>query len=170
MKKTKVCRNCGERKRIVDFYVVRSSKDGRDTWCSACRLEKSREYRSLHWERIKRCNRKNWKAWYERMKADPVMKERFFDRIKKYKTKERKAAWYAAKKIKAIENPKVCVCCGKKGSVEGHHRAYEHKDEVAWLCRSCHTKQHEDTHNKGRNNSNAWNPIRQQLQRACNSN
>jgi hypothetical protein len=34
---TKACRRCGERKRLSDFHRLSSARDGRHSYCKACR-------------------------------------------------------------------------------------------------------------------------------------
>lgn len=39
-----------------------------------------------------------------------------------------------------IIKPDSCSECGIRCNPEGHHKDYAKRDEVVWLCRSCHNK------------------------------
>lgn len=51
MEKSKICRICGELKLLTDFYKEVRNRDGRTTYCRACRYPKLKEWRRRNAER-----------------------------------------------------------------------------------------------------------------------
>ena len=42
----------------------------------------------------------------------------------------------------ALEKPQCCEECKQKKKLDAHHPDYDFPDQVVWLCRSCHMKEH----------------------------
>lgn len=47
----KVCRCCGERKAVEEFYAVPSARDGLQSWCKSCMAASARRSTRKHGNR-----------------------------------------------------------------------------------------------------------------------
>lgn len=60
----KMCRECGEKKEITEYYNQKRYKDGLDPMCKTCRDKTSRKWAEDNIERIKayreEYHKKNW--------------------------------------------------------------------------------------------------------------
>lgn len=54
----KTCPKCGEQKPLEDFYVDRSTKSGRQTYCKHCLLRYGKQYRAQNKSAISKKNRR----------------------------------------------------------------------------------------------------------------
>lgn len=41
-----------------------------------------------------------------------------------------------------LVRPTHCPKCGQQKRVDAHHKDYTKPDEIEWVCRSCHMKEH----------------------------
>ena len=58
-----------------------------------------------------------------------------------YQLRQQKHCWHQVEKnLKTVKTP--CVKCGKP-SKDFHHFSYDDPYAGAWICRSCHRKEHE---------------------------
>lgn len=63
----KICRRCNKEKSDEEFYKIKKSKDGLDSWCKSCKNKYNRKY-SEKWNRNpkNKRKRKKWKnKWYK---------------------------------------------------------------------------------------------------------
>lgn len=136
----KACIKCKVIKPLEDYHNNCGTADGKLSTCKPCRIYQQREYRnSGNRNKDNRYNRSekrnnNLYAYWER---NPE---------KKYAQSQLGNALRSGK----IDKRKSCQCCDTE-KVEGHHWSYEkeHVLDVFWLCKSCHTKEHEIIKVKG---------------------
>lgn len=130
--RTKKCSSCKKVKSLEEFHRSYTKSSGYDHRCKECAKERSRLYRSLQSEDRKKelqkySRRKVWlKNYYHRHK----------DRIS-----ARDAVRYAIEKGTLAKLP--CTECGSIVNVQAHHhKGYENKLDVQWLCQVHHSKVH----------------------------
>ena len=138
--KTKVCRKCGEEKRLSEFYEHPQMADGHLNKCKECKIEYQRQYRLENHEKVCAYDRKR----YQR----PERKEYAQRLSKKYKenhprkTKARSKVWSAIRDGQ-LERPDACEDCGcTDQTLQAHHEDYSKPLDVIWLCFQCHRKRH----------------------------
>ncbi len=108
-----VCEECG-----LEFYAYKTSYgNGMRRFCSnSCKTTYSNY---------------NYRTYSERI--------RMVDRATADRVKE-----HVHRKIRCGEiiKPKICSLCQSKCAPEAHHRDYNKRLSVDWLCRQCHIKIH----------------------------
>ena len=148
----KKCSKCGELKPILLFSRDRTRKGGRRSWCKAC-VKKSTD---LKREELNEYNRKYYLLNRERIDAyryeycrteNAKIRARLHAKRQCEKFPEKKKAGYAlnnAVESGKVVRPSTCSLCGASGNIEGHHWSYkeEHRLDVIWLCRACHSNEH----------------------------
>ncbi|MGJ8515296.1 hypothetical protein [Carnimonas bestiolae] len=148
----RVCKKCGIKKPVEDFYK-NNSLSGRDSSCKECRKKRVRKnYRE---------NIEHYKE-YERKRA--MLPHRVEAREKYQATEQGKLAIYRGTKkyrrnnpIKQqahnrvnhalvrgnISKPHACEQCGRSDKpIHAHHDDYLKQLEVRWLCPACHHQWH----------------------------
>ena len=126
----KTCCHCKGKKPLTDFHRDRKSKGGRARKCAACQHEYFKEYYKNNKEKV------------------AATRKRCAKNLNYKKTPEQNAAhWLIGNWIKQgkIIRPESCSECGKVCTVDAHHRDYSKPEEVTWLCRACHKKEHSTT-------------------------
>lgn len=117
----KVCKKCGMKKPIDDFYECKSNRDGHLGKCKECTKRDVVNYRkkspvaALN-TRIKTCAKNPTHSNAHRVVA---------------------AAIEAGK----LKTPNECQGCGRKASetrLSAHHHDYTKPLDVIWLCAACH--------------------------------
>lgn len=114
-------------------------RDGRQSECRACDVERSREYRRANAQTVRAKDRERYSDRYDTDKQ----------RARVYAWRERNPEHYAAlnKAHLAIKynverghitRPERCEWCGSDGPLEAHHEDHTRKLDVVWLCRDCH--------------------------------
>lgn len=117
----KVCKKCGVKKPIDDFYECKSSRDGHLGKCKECTKRDVVNYRKKNPvavlnTRIKTCAKNPTHSNANRVVA---------------------AAIEAGK----LKTPNECQGCGRKASdtrLSAHHHDYKKPLDVIWLCAACH--------------------------------
>lgn len=151
----KPCNECGEVKRLSDFYVHHKMPDGYLNKCKECVKNRVRLHREKNLERVRAYDRERGRSEERkaRLRADfkknnpryAEWKERDKEFRKKWinKNPEKRAAH--VKVGNAIRDGKlergVCEVCGSD-KVEAHHDDYTKPLEVRWLCKSHHMELH----------------------------
>lgn len=87
----KRCTGCGRKKRLVEFYVNRKSRDGRTAKCATCCREENAVYRATHAEQVaarkaayQRKNRDRLRLYYAAYDAGRRDAQRIKTRLHKY--------------------------------------------------------------------------------------
>ncbi len=62
---TKTCRKCGEAKDLEDFPAQARMKDGRSSWCRACHVARTREWRAANREAYREAKREQYREMVE---------------------------------------------------------------------------------------------------------
>ena len=106
----KVCSKCKERKPLEDFCVVKALPDGRNHYCKACAVERSKVYFQDHKE--------------ARLAYDAAYKQTHRKRINEQASVRKKAARAAAR-----ETPVVCPGCEES--------YFREKNRKTKLCPAC---------------------------------
>jgi ribosomal protein S27AE len=165
---TKWCSRCFFEKPINEFSLNNGKKDGHQTYCKLCKSILNKDYKTKNADKLKEYQLKYYSenaqklAIKNRFRAleyrkivnlDPIKKERLAEqrRISAgnhfHKFPEKIAARKAV--FKAINSgvlvrPDVCSECGKMDEIQAHHDSYapEHRLNVRWLCKKCHSTYH----------------------------
>ena len=157
----KRCSKCGHEKPLCEFYHNRSTADGRQTECKACRSEMMRDYRNRHSEKVRAYARAHKEELREAVRA---YARKYPERVRETRRKWRhtpKGRAYrrahafneAARKLLnaavhdgTLLKPGHCEWCGQaveSRGLHGHHAwGYDEPVSVEWLCSACHTKAH----------------------------
>lgn len=94
---------------------------------SAKRIAESAAWVKTHPEKMREYRRATYYRWKERMKASGALYA--------------KAQVAQAIRKGLLVRPDCCEWCGKTGcKIQAAHHDYSKPLEVAWLCRSCHTR------------------------------
>lgn len=114
----KPCSRCKVVKPYGDFYRNSEKKDGYDSACKVCNVNRVRA-----WKRINNSAEKARRT-RERypLKAKANQRVNYLIRIGKMKKES-------------------CFLCGEK-KADGHHLLYEFKEKVVWLCKIHHVAVH----------------------------
>lgn len=129
---TKLCGKCRQYKPKTDFR-----NDGKAWNCRVCHNAETRASRLANPERTRQIEAaryrkyKKAKAEYQR-KRDAMYPERYraYGRVR-----------YAIK-MGWLVRPPECQKCKKQTRVIAHHADYAKPLDVEWICRACHTIQH----------------------------
>jgi hypothetical protein len=137
---SKKCSKCGIEKLLETFALDKRRKDGRGSWCRACKYldyrawvkrnkyqanHYGRRYYYKHWENIKLKSRIARTGKKQTTIKDPTKK------------KARQKFAYAVKAGRIVRQP--CGVCGKEPA-EGHHEDYNKPFDVIWLCKDHHAE------------------------------
>jgi hypothetical protein len=111
---TKVCKKCGEEKNISEFYLDKTTKDGKRSSCKVCMslydknwkknnpdkmLNLSRKYYSENKELVNSKSRK----WREKNKDSEIIRNREWKKVNEEKVKESQKIWREKNKEKMKE-------------------------------------------------------------------
>jgi hypothetical protein len=137
---TKVCRKCGERKPLDEFYEHPQMADGHLNQCKACKRAYQKRYREEHHKEI--CEYDRQRAQTEQRKQYALERERARRRENPEKYQARTAVHNALRDGK-ITKPDACEDCGDtEKALQGHHEDYSKPLDVKWLCFQCHRARH----------------------------
>jgi len=160
----KKCFKCNTVKPLDDFYKHPRMKDGHVNKCKECNkrdvqqvrngnVEYYREYDRARSDDPKRVQAR--KDYAERMKNDPIAKEKKKLYTKKYQDKHaiKRAAHlilgYEVKKGNITLTP--CKKCFNTDDLNAHHEDYTKPLDIVWLCKTCHGKRHREINEEIRN-------------------
>jgi len=147
----KKCSKCKEVKPAKDFYRNRSTNDGRDCYCTECKLahasrykgekrsERMRKYYIENRERIvaqTKGYRQTAKGRKTALAAAKRHKENYPERIKS------RSISYNAIKNGNLKVPETCSKCPSSKEIQAHHEDYSKPLDVIWMCRTCHMEHH----------------------------
>jgi len=126
----KVCKECGRKLPIDEFYRHVAMKDGHLNKCKECVKTRVGSHRKMNLDRIRK---------YDRERASrPNRKKHNTDNTKRWRQKhpDRYKAQVALNN--AIRDGRVarktrCEHCGRKTKLHGHHPDYSKIFEVIWL-------------------------------------
>lgn len=156
----KVCRGCGERKPLDEFYAHKDMADGRLNKCKQCVKVRVKSHRDKNLDKVREYDRNRPNA----TERNEINKERVKS-IFKYggqelgKILETKRRWVSnnPNKRKAqnaannavshgvLEKKYNCEHCGVHGNhLHKHHDSYEESEwlNVMFLCPTCHGNRH----------------------------
>ena len=145
----KVCRKCGVKKVLTEFYRE-PHRGGLRSQCKECMKIRGRGYHGSH-RAEERVRLRDWreknpeKARAQSLRNLEKHKEEFYEqrrlkaRSEPEKSYARNQLNYAIKTGKVAR--KVCGECGNE-KAEGHHPDYSKPLEVQWLCRRHHLRHH----------------------------
>lgn len=129
MERAKTCRGCGEKKPVTEFSV----KEKRGDYLHY--FARCRPCNAVHTADLRR----------QRLELGITYRDRgpkLTDRELRMRRLARQAINNAVYKGKLVK-PTTCERCSRKQPVEGHHhKGYEHKFDVLWLCGGCHRSAH----------------------------
>jgi hypothetical protein len=161
----KTCFKCGKSKELSEFYKHTQMADGYFSKCKSCtkldilrnRYKKIDYYKDYDRKRAMLHHRVEAREIYGATERGKIKKrlcaarwieknpEKRKEVVKKWNAKNKKkrnaqqALRVAVKTGKIIKMP--CIMCGNKKS-QGHHKDYDKRLEVDWLCAECHGKEH----------------------------
>ncbi|AZV02296.1 endonuclease VII [Pectobacterium phage Arno18] len=107
MLEVKVCSCCKVEKPLSEFGKDASKRDGLNSCCKRCRVNKNKEYRKANPERVIGVRRKYYKANSEKMREDSL----------KYKYKITLTEYNSM----FAQQGGVCKICGMKETAIGHY-------------------------------------------------
>jgi len=116
----KRCSHCKQWLPITNFYQNKSVDDGLSNQCRACDDCKSRNYQTVHREKVREIAKRSY-----------------------LKHKDRAAARALAHDAFPVSQP--CRVCGKPG--ERHHEDYATPLDITWLCRKHHAARERERRN-----------------------
>ena len=90
--KTKICYKCHKRKKVIEFYKNKFTKDGYNVWCKKCMKKYLKKYRQKNKNKLK----------LEKRKYDKI-----YRKTHKHKIKEDKKIYYEKNKIKILKQQKL---------------------------------------------------------------
>lgn len=125
---SKVCKECGERKPLSEFYKNSKGAKGRVSRCRPCQRQHNRPLQVA----------------YRQRGGDRGHSVRY-----RQQHPERAAAqtWLSnALRDGVVVKPGTCSRCrSAETRIEGHHPDYSKPQHIEWLCQSCHWKEHHAT-------------------------
>jgi hypothetical protein len=143
----KRCPRCAETKPLSEFDKNRSMPDGRAGWCKPC----MREARALSINRspeakdafyIKKAARqKRYRARTPEQRPTRNAQLRSWETRNREKTRAHKAVQSALRSGRLVR-PEHCERCERQCKPQAHHADYTKPLDVAWLCSTCHGKEH----------------------------
>ena len=101
-------------------------------------------YRERHREEVLRKGREYAKKYAKKKKYNKEVAIRGVENWKKKNPEKHKChmAFHNATRSGKLKKPEVCMLCGEKGKVEGHHYDYSKPFDVVWCCKRCHADIH----------------------------
>ena len=141
----KVCKRCGERKRITDFYAHSQMADGHLNVCKPCFRKGALKYRRDNIEYVKAYDRER-----DRLPHRVALRKKLAPRYRDRRYGQRDPVKRAANVIvgNAIRDGRLqkgrCKICGKTKGLHAHHEDYAKPLEVTWLCRKHHGERHRE--------------------------
>lgn len=133
---TKVCKVCGRRKPLTDFYLNHTYADWHTWACKVCIKVKQKTHRETHPEIYQKR-----KAYFDSPHGRALM----YANIKIYQQRhpeKRKAHVWVGNAIRDGRLIReLCEKCGGE-KVTAHHDDYSKPTEVRWLCGLCHRAHH----------------------------
>ena len=140
---------------MSSFYAHPSASDGHDSKCKECAKRMVRENREKNIERVRRYDRMRAfnedrvearRAYQERSKTDPAIKERNTLRQRQWTAKNQGKRKAHHKVNNSVRDGKIskqpCACCGATKRVHAHHDNYNFPLDVIWLCPEHHGHRH----------------------------
>ena len=150
----KMCRTCGARKDLDNFYVDRKAKDGHRPYCSECELASRKAYYKTHDGQTAR-RRNNHKPLskalrlrWEQSDAGKAIRKRYAQERYASEPEKKKAVVAVYRAIQQGKLPHTstlpCKLCDEQAVNYHHHKGYARKDWLAVipLCRTCHDQEH----------------------------
>ncbi len=136
----KTCYSCKKKKKKINFSKDNSKKDKLCIYCKICKNEKNRETRRKSYKKNREKILCKKKIYYEE-KKEIIIQKKHERRLKDNHLKSRAndAVYRAIKKGKIKRKP--CIICGNPNS-DAHHKDYNKKLDVIWLCRTHHMRIH----------------------------
>jgi ribosomal protein S27AE len=135
---SKVCKQCGERKELPEYYRRSATADGYFGKCKVCVSADARARRQnpLVRDRLLAQDREAHRKWRE---ANPF---KVAEGVRQYQrnNKEKVRAWNMV--ARNLEAPDACSECGSTSRIHAHHDDYSRPLDVRWLCSACHKQHH----------------------------
>ena len=101
-----------------------------------------KEFRKRPDQKIKQAER--FKKWYDANKHKRKVKYSdivLYRQMYPEKNRARQSVYEAIKSGK-LTKPNKCIVCNKERYITAHHKDYNNRLDVLWLCASCHKKLH----------------------------
>lgn len=136
----KVCRGCGRKLPISEFYAHPMMADKHLNFCKECIKAKASANRERHLDRVREYDRERGKTEKRKEQRRAEAKKRN-DEVPGYRAAH--LALLRAVKKGIVYKPEACQVCGRKCHPEAHHKDYVDKLNVVWLCRQCHSQYHQ---------------------------
>jgi len=133
---SKICRGCGVKKPIDDYYKHSGMLDGYLNFCKMCVRKKV----SARWYKHAAVLRKKEKERHQKRITNPEEKKRRLKYQQGYRTPKTNKAHRIAQRY--LERPNHCELCGKECKPEAHHPNYDEPSRVLWCCTVCHRQLH----------------------------
>ena len=139
----KKCSKCGEMKELTEFYKSKRNKNGHQYKCTVCCSAYEKIYQLTESGKEARARSDAKHALTEKGKATHSKSDAKYRSKYPLKHKAVKAVNNAIRDGK-LTRPTRCSQCGIECKPDGHHRSYlkEHRLDIIWLCRQCHTTLH----------------------------
>lgn len=145
---TKVCKKCGRKLPISEFYVHKEMNDGHLSFCKECVKARVRKYRDDNIDEIREKDKKRHSLVF----LNTEKEKNRYKNLQKSKNnwgKRNRLKRNAHTQLKrAIDKGLIlkqnkCEICGKTNcNIEAHHYDYSKPLDVIWLCTECHGKVH----------------------------
>lgn len=149
--KTKRCSKCNKIQSLTNFYKDQQKMDGLHSSCKDCDNNSSNDWQLNNSKRktdtVREWRNKNHgKARKYLQKYNIRNRKKLRQWSKEYKKKypERHRAHVAVANAikKGTLKKQKCEQCGSTNNVQAHHKDYNKKLEVTWLCMFCHKRLH----------------------------
>lgn len=147
----KQCSDCGENLESSEFYLCKSGLYWR---CKTCCRIRRKEYYQRNWKQELAVNA-TWREAnrkYERHRSKELnircstQKKKSHQKWEESHPEANKAhcAVYQALKRGQLVKPRDCQRCGRVDLKihSHHHKGYERKLDIEWICASCHRSEH----------------------------
>ena len=136
---TKVCKICGQKLPLIDFYEDKTMRDGHVNQCKECIQKRARERRWANIERVREKDRQRGKLEHRQELKNEITARRRHE-VPGYQKAHN--AINRAIEHGSIERSNTCQVCGNQGKTEAHHHDYDITKSVVWLCPVCHRMYH----------------------------
>ena len=165
---TKRCSRCFSEKSVNEFSINKRAKDGHQVYCRSCKSILNKDFKTKNADKLKEYQLKyysenaqklaikrrfNGIEYRKNINLDPIKKARLAEQrrisagnhFRKFPEKiaARKAVFKAINSS-VLVRPDICSECGKIDEIQAHHDSYapEHRLNVRWLCKKCHSSYH----------------------------